>query len=285
MNRLFITGEITNEKEDISMSMGLPIFTLAKKCIKGWYPISKGGENDLIPFVGLKNEEKLLYYFDYNPEISHIERADIGDDFVKRYNLKKSPILPIVIPYEYECKQHNYYPDFFIRLKSGETVIVEVGEAEEKRKKKALAKATAAIEYCSLHGWVYWLIMGDSIMNDVKMNNLIQLKGYDKSMYAISDIQQEILELFDNGRNSLTIREIIERVGKKYSEKETEMALCELINYAVKRGRLDFDLDHQELDKDSLLRLLPEESPPILPERINLTYEEIIEMYNSVDNT
>jgi hypothetical protein len=127
------------------MQKGLPIFTLAKKCIKGWYPISKGGENVLIPFVGVTNEEKLMYFMEYNPEIVHIERADIGDDFAQRYDLKKSSLLPIVIEYEYEGKMHNYYPDFFVKLKSGETIIVEVGERDEKKKKKALAKALAAM--------------------------------------------------------------------------------------------------------------------------------------------
>lgn len=265
------------------MSKGLQIFTLAKKCIKGWFPTTKGGENNLIPFVGLSNEEKLMYYFEYNPEVVYVERADVSEEFAKKYSLKKSPLLPIVIEYEYEEKIHKYYPDFFVQLASGQTIIVEVGDPKEKRKKRALTKAIAAIEYCKKYDWEYWLIPGDRIMTDIRYNNLLLLKAYDKSMYTNYQIQQNILEILTYPKNDLSIKDIVNLIGKKYSETEVEMALYEYINYAVKRGKLNFDIENNRLDGNSIVSILSDDKQRIVPKRINLTYEEVFNLYNEVD--
>jgi hypothetical protein len=113
---------------------------------------------------------------------------------------------------------HSYYPDFVITLKSGKTVIAEVGEKKEKESSKALAKAVGAIDYCNERGWEYWLITSDRIMSDTYKDNLITLKSYDKPMYKIDEVQRQIIPLI-TGPLSLSIENIVDSISGRFHKK------------------------------------------------------------------
>ncbi|MGE5328882.1 MAG: Mu transposase C-terminal domain-containing protein [Deltaproteobacteria bacterium] len=262
------------------MNKGLSIFNLARETIKGWFPTSKGMENACIPFIGT-NEEKFLYYAEYNPEILTIERADIGEDFSQKYNIHRSVLIPIIIPYEWNGKSYKYFPDFLLTLKSGEVIVVEVGSIEEKEKEKSLSKAMAAIDYCKNRGWEYWLIVSNNILTEKRKNNYTNLKSFDKPMYIKQEIQNKISSLFKTNNLELTINYFINDLCQLYTVEEIVMSLMELMNHAAKEGRLVFDFDNNEITKESSFKILEEAELSIVPKRINVPYEQIIEKFNN----
>jgi len=257
------------------MSNGLPIFKMANKSIKGWFPTAKDKGNDLIPFVSTL-EEDFLYYAEFNPIIISIERADVDESFTDKYKLSKSSLAPIIIPYTWEDKVHQYYPDFFMALNNGKTIIVEIGRYDEKMSGAALAKAIAAIDFCNSRGWDYWLITDQNIMSKTKKDNLILLKSFDKSMYRNHEIQNKILRIIEENQYNLCIEEIVHRLSDKNPKKEVEMALYELVNSGAREGRLLFDYDNVCLSNKSIIKFIEYSKPAIIPGPIHLSYEIIL---------
>ncbi|WP_313560503.1 Mu transposase C-terminal domain-containing protein, partial [Ruminiclostridium cellobioparum] len=262
------------------MDKGLPIFTLAKDVISGWFPITKGGKNDIIPFIG-KSEEAFLLYCEFHPYILSIERADIDEKFTILYNLEKCNLSPIIIPYEYNGKMHNYYPDFILTLKYGKTIIVELGMYDEKLNAKNLCKSLAAIDYCNKNGWEYWLITDRNILSEKRKNNLLLLKSYDKQMYKISTLQNEIYNFFKNS-DKVSIEYATRLLSKDCDITTAQMATYEYIAHRAKQGRLEFDFENEKLKKDSIIKILDENEQILLPPYIHLSYDEIYEAVNTI---
>lgn len=256
------------------MNKRLDIFKMANRSIKGWFPTTKDRNNNLIPFVSTL-EEDFLYYAEYNPMIISMERADIDEGFANKHKLSKTSIIPIVIPYTWEEKTHNYFPDFLVTLANGGNIIVEVGRYEEKMVGVAIAKAIAAIDMCKNRGWCYWLITDQNIMTKTKKNNLIFLKSFDKPMYKNLEIQNRVLEILEGNCYSLCIEEVINQLSEKYPKKEIEMAIYELINAAAKEGRLLFDYDIICISHKTIVEFIDYSKPAIIPEDIHLPYEMI----------
>lgn len=260
------------------MKKGLSIFKMARQSIKGWFPTSKGGKNVLIPFVSTV-EETFLYYLEYNPEVIHIERADLDEDFAISNKLNVSSTVPIIIPYLHRDKKNHYYPDFLITLRGGKTVVAEVGLREDKIKERSLDKAIAALEYCESRGWEYWLAFKEDILTKAKKDNLIFLKSYDKLMYRLPEIQQKLMETFKKSKCSLRIDYLISELSFSFSQSEAEMALYELLNRAAKEGKLDFNLDGEKLLRNSYVYIMPEREKSNIPDFINISKEQILEFF------
>ena len=256
------------------MNKGLDIFTLANRSIKGWFPTTKDKENKLIPFVSTV-EEDFLYYAEYNPLIISIERADIDETFSEKYKIPKFSLVPFKIPYLFNDKGHDYHPDFFVTLSNGKSVIVEVGNHEEKMGKIALAKAIAAIDFCNDRNWDYWLITDQNIMSKTKKDNLILLKSFDKLMYVNQEIQNRILHIIEKNKYNLCFQEIVDKLSADYPKKEVEMALYELLNSAAKEGRFVFDYDNTCLSKKSVIKFIEYSSTAVFPDLIHLSYDTI----------
>jgi hypothetical protein len=257
------------------MNKGLPIFKMANKSIKGWFPTTKD-RNNLIPFVSTL-EEDFLYYAEYNPMIISIERADIDESFTDKYKLSKTSIVPVVIPYTWEDRVHNYYPDFLVTLANGETIIVEVGRHEEKMAGVAIVKATAAIDICNNRGWHYWLVTDQNIMSKTKKDNLILLKSFDKPMYKNQEIQSKVLEALEQNGNLVSIEGAIDAISKKHPRKEVEMATYELINSIAKEGRIAIDYDNICLSHNSIVKIIDYSKPAIIPDPIHIPYKIIFD--------
>lgn len=261
------------------MLNGLPIFTLANKARinKGWIPTSRGGKNLTIPFIGV-NEERALLYFEFRSDIMHIERADIDQYFGDKYNIYVSPHSPLIIPYQWEGKTHNYYPDYLLKLTEGRYVVAEIGDKDEKLKGANIAKALAAIEYCKERGWEYWLILDDNIMSENRFKNYLLLKSFDKEMYRNPEITDIVLSLILNSPN-LTVQNIFDNLtARGFSKNAVEMAVSEFICRVAKEGKLVFDFDKDKINKLSVISILEDNIPLCIPANINLPYETIIEI-------
>lgn len=255
------------------MPIGLPIFKLARKSIKGWFPCSKGGKNKLIPFIGI-NEEKFLYYVENNPNIIYIERADINDDFADTYKLHRSSLIPIVIPYKIEGKSHDYYPDFFVKMRDGRTIVVEAGDKEEKEKPIPCIKAYNALNYCRDFGWEYWLIKSDKILSKNRMDNYVLLQSYSKPFYRNDEIIEKIKKVIKGNGNFFSIDGVVEVLKHSYTPKEVELALYYLLNELTKEGKLGFNFDAEVINRRSWLEVA-EENRDNSWEFINVPYSEI----------
>jgi hypothetical protein len=72
-----------------------------------------------------------------------------------------------------------------------------------------------------------------------------------------------------------TVHELVQRFGSRWSEAEVEAAVWKLVADAAAQGRLLVDLSFVELSREIPLALLEPDSPPILPDPLPSSLEEV----------
>src|SRR5437667_6301166 len=76
-------------------------------------------------------------------------------------------------------------------------------------------------------------------------------------------------------REMSTVHELVQRFGSRWSETEVEAAVWKLVGDAAASGRLLVDLTEVELSRGTPLALLEPGSPPILPDPLPSSLEEV----------
>lgn len=59
------------------------------------------------------------------------------------------------IPYRFEDKWHNYYPDFLVETDGGKMILVEIKPEHQWNWYINKAKWKAAEQYCDFHGYTF----------------------------------------------------------------------------------------------------------------------------------
>jgi hypothetical protein len=65
---------------------------------------------------------------------------------------------PICLRYNYNGRQRNYYPDFLVRLKTGQIVIYEIKPENLVNYGKNKPKAASGRRFCRKMGWEYKIV-------------------------------------------------------------------------------------------------------------------------------
>lgn len=254
---------------------GLDIFKIAGNSISGYVPSLKTGDERQVrqPYMSTL-EQRLLLYLEYHPHVRSYQRGDVSPDFAAARRLNTPLGCPYRIAYLYEGKSHDYLPDFVGTLCDGGLLIAEAGREGEKRKEQALAKAEAAQRLAQLKGGVYW-IGTDQNLSLKRHRNLQFLHIRREPFPTYEEIAATILASWPWGEMA-SVNEFAQRFGSHWSISEVEAAVWKLAGDAASVGRLVVDLSEVELSLSTPLALLDPTAPPILPDPLPSSLEEVV---------
>ncbi len=173
----------------------------------------------------------------------------------------------------FEGKSHEYLPDYVGTLSDGGLLIAEAGRESEKSKGKALVKAEVARRLALLKGGVYWLGT-ETHLSERRHQNWLYLHARRQSFPTYQEIVEAILAHWA-WRDLSSVHELVGRFGPHWSEGEVEAAVWKLVGDATASGRLLVDLAEVELSRGIPLALLEPGSPPILPDPLPSSLEEV----------
>jgi hypothetical protein len=241
---------------------GIDVLRANGAAVQSWYRSFKAdGRYPLIPCSTLA-EERLGLYLEYHPEIIYYQRADLKASFLEAHGLQARMPVPITVPYLFEGSRHDYYPDFVALREDGSLVVAEAGLAAQKAQPEARAKAAAAVEFAAAEGGDYWLGT-EAVISDRRYTNLQLLHAH----RGPSQPDAALLELIERSwvAQHLSVRQVVDALGREFGEELVEAAAWRLIGDACAAGRLVFDLDEFDLSRDARLRLAPVGGPIVLP--------------------
>lgn len=88
-------------------------------------------------------EEKYMHYLDANPEVSSWSYEKLIIEYVSNKRTGKI---------------RKYYPDFFVELKTGEKLVIEIKQKRKLDNVVVKKKSAAAEQWCMMHGASYKII-------------------------------------------------------------------------------------------------------------------------------
>lgn len=253
---------------------GLDVFKIAGHSISGFVHSFKTGDPRRVrqPFTS-RLEERLSMFLEYHPHVRFYQRGDASPACAKTYNLVTDLGTPYRINYVFDGKPHEYLPDYVGTLCDGGLLIAEAGRESEKSKGKALVKAEAARRLGLLKGGVYWL--GTEIhLLERRHQNWLYLHARRQSFPTYQQIAETLLAHW-SWREMSTVHELVQHFGSHWSEIEVEAAVWKLVGDAAAEGRLLVDLTEVELSRGTPLALLEPGSPPILPDPLPSSLEDV----------
>jgi transposase len=253
---------------------GLAVFKIAGHSISGFVHSFKTGDPRRVrqPFTS-HLEERLALYLEYHPHVRIFQRGDASPACASTYGLVTDLGTPYRINYVFEGKPHEYLPDYVGTLIDGGLLIAEAGRESEKSKGKALVKAEAARRLALLKGGVYWLGT-ETHLSEHRHQNWLYLHARRQSFPTYQEIAETLLAHWA-WRDMSSVHELVQRFGKRWSEAEVEAAVWKLVGDAAASGRLLVDLTEVELSRGTPLAMLEPESPPILPDPLPSSLEEV----------
>ena len=253
---------------------GLDVFKIAGRSISGFVHSFKTGDPRRVrqPFTS-HLEERLSMFLEYHPHVHFYQRGDASPACANTYGLVTELGTPYRINYVFEGKPHEYLPDYVGTLCDGGLLIAEAGRESEKSKGKALVKAEAARRLALLKGGVYWLGT-DTHLSERRHQNWLYLHARRHPFPTYQEIAEALLAHWA-WREMHSVHEVVQRFGSHWSEAEVEAAVWKLVGDAAAAGRLLLDLTEVELSRGTLLAMLEPESPPILPDPLPSSLEEV----------
>jgi hypothetical protein len=255
-------------------TLGVDIFKIAGKSISGWVPSFRTGGLDTIklPFTS-KLEERLNIYLEYHPHVRIYQRGDVSQAFAEAYHLTTPFGTPYKIDYVYDGTKHEYLPDYVGTLVDGKLLIAEAGLEAEKKKGKPLEKVAAARGIAQERGGVYW-IGTEKNLPISRHYNLVYLHARRAPFKTFQEISPVLLANWPWG-HFRSVKEFVKLLSGQWSEDEVEAAVWKIVGDATAEGRLLVDLTEVELSLSTPLALLDPESPPILPDPLPSSLEEV----------
>src|SRR5947209_6464586 len=253
---------------------GLDVFKIAGHSISGFVHSFKTGNPRQVrqPFTS-RLEEQLSMFLEYHPHVRFYQRGDASPACANTYGLVTELGTPYRINYVFDGKPHEYLPDYVGMLCDGGLLIAEAGRESEKSKGKALVKAEAARRLALLKGGVYWLGT-ETHLPERRHQNWLYLHARRQSFPTYQEIAETLLADFA-WREMSTVHELVQRFGSRWSETEVEAAVWKLVGEAAASGRLLVDLTEVELSRGTPLALLEPGSPPILPDPLPSSLEDV----------
>jgi transposase len=253
---------------------GLDVFKIAGQSISGFVHSFKTGDPRRVrqPFT-TRLEERLSLFLEYHPHVRFYQRGDASLACATTYGLATELGTPYRINYVFDGKPHEYLPDYVGTLCDGGLLIAEAGRESEKSKGKALVKAEAARRLALLKGGVYWLGT-ETHLSERRHQNWLYLHARRQSFPTYQEIAETLLAHWA-WREMSTVHELVQRFGSRWSEAEVEAAIWKLVGDATAEGRLLVDLSEVELARRTPLALLEPGSPPILPDPLPSTLEDV----------
>src|SRR3989440_11336631 len=212
-------------------------------------------------------------FLEYHPHVRFYQRGDASPACANTYGLGTELGTPYRINYVFDGKPHEYLPDYVGTLCDGGLLIAEAGRESEKSKGKALVKAEAARRLALLKGGVYWLGT-ETHLPERRHQNWLYLHARRQSFPTYQEIAETLLADFA-WREMSTVHELVQRFGSRWSETEVEAAVWKLVGEAAAEGRLLVDLTEVELSRGTPLALLEPGSPPILPDPLPSSLEDV----------
>jgi len=212
-------------------------------------------------------------FLEYHPHVRFYQRGDASPACASTYGLVTDLGTPYRINYVFEGKPHEYLPDYVGTLCDGGLLIAEAGRESEKSKGKALIKADAARRLALLKGGVYWLGT-ETHLSERRHQNWLYLHARRQPFPTYQEIAEAILA-HGTWRDMYSVHELVQRFGRNFSEAEVEAAVWKLVGDAAAAGRLLVDLTEVELSRGTPLALLEPDSPPILPDPLPSSLEEV----------
>ncbi|HEU5382151.1 MAG TPA: Mu transposase C-terminal domain-containing protein, partial [Ktedonobacteraceae bacterium] len=203
------------------------------------------------------------------------QRGDVSPQFAYARNLATPIEVPYRIPYVYEGKTHEYWPDYIGTLCDGRLLIAEAGLEVRKRKGQELAKAEAARRLAQLLGGVFW-IGTDKHLSDCWYQNLLFLHVRRETFRTFDKIAPVILAHWP-WREERSVRDLVDQFASQWHEAEVEAAAWKIVGDAAAAGKLIVDLNEVELDLSTPLALLDPDAPPILPNPLPDSLETLTE--------
>ncbi len=257
---------------------GIEIFKIGGDSVAGNFNSYKTGDKQLvrIPFVSTQEFKLGLLYMEYHPHVYRFQRGDVSPEFAHAH--RHATPLPVPLPYRinysFEGKSHEYWPDYIGTLSDGGLLIAEAGVTKAKLKGQELAKAEAARRLAQLKGGAFW-IATEQHLSDRRFKNLLFLHGHRDAFGTFHEIAAVLRTDWPWGEER-SAREIIKHLGSRWSEDEVEAAVWKIVGDAAAAGRLVVDLSEVLLDLDTPLNLLDPEAPPILPDPLPDSLEEML---------
>jgi len=212
-------------------------------------------------------------FLEYHPHVRFYQRGDASPACANTYSLVTELGTPYRINYVFDGNPHEYLPDYVGTLCDGGLLIAEAGRESEKSKGKALVKAEAARRLALLKGGVYWLGT-ETHLPERRHQNWLYLHARRQSFPTYQEIAETLLADFA-WREMSTVHELVQRFGSRWSDAEVEAAVWKLVGDAAASGRLLVDLAEVELSRGIPLALLEPGSPPILPDPLPSSLEEV----------
>src|SRR5712692_6181405 len=253
---------------------GLDVFKIAGHSISGFVHSFKTGDPRRVrqPFTS-RLEERLCLFLEYHPHVRYYQRGDASPACATTYSLVTDLGTPYRINYVFDGNPHEYLPDYVGTLCDGGLLIAEAGRESEKSKGKALVKAEAARRLALLKGGVYWLGT-ETHLSERRHQNWLYLHARRQPFPTYQEIAEAILA-HGTWRDMYSVHELVQRFGRNFSEAEVEAAVWKLVGDAAAAGRLLVDLTEVELSRGTPLALLEPDSPPILPDPLPSSLEEV----------
>lgn len=135
-----------------------PIKASKGKNYRGKFPSRKVGQ--MIYWESLL-ERDYIRILEFDPEVKYFESQ------------------PLVIPYLYQGRRHEYFPDFKVITRADKIKLVEVKPNEFLQKDENRIKYNVGIQYCEQMGWTYHVATEDNIRRGYLQSNLKKILEVD----------------------------------------------------------------------------------------------------------
>src|SRR5579859_5264393 len=209
-------------------------------------------------------EERLLLYLEYHPQVAWYGRGDISEVFASTYKIATPLPIPFTINYVFEGDAHVYLPDAIGQFQDGSLLIAEAGLEKEKRQERNQAKAEAARNVAEQQGGVYW-IGTEASLSPRRHANLVFIHARRQTFPAWGELAEALQVVWPWGE-AACVQEVLERLGKRWSQEEKDAAVWKWCADSAAKGHLLVDLANVQLNKLTPLICLVPDSLPILPD-------------------
>jgi len=246
------------------VTRGQDLFARAGAAISGWYPSYKSSESSGLapikqPFQ-TQGEFRLGLYLEYHPWVRSYQRGDISPAFARTHALPAPLGTPYPITYTVDDQAHDYLPTWVGTLHDGGLLIAAAdGDA---------ATACAARHWAAMREGLYWQGADDALSRR-RHDNWVYLHARRRSFPTFPEIAPTIRSLWRE--DALSVRDLVRRLGARWSDQEIEAAAWKLAGDAAAAGHLLADVGTMTLDLDTALALLAPDLDPITPNPLPLS--------------
>ena len=250
------------------MVKGLDVLHMGdSKTIAGWIYSYKAPFGPAEQPCGTETELAGAYYLEYHPRVAWYQRGDTNADFNRLRCYATKWDTPFVIPYYFEDKAHEYWPDWVGEFTTGQPLIFEAGE-ELQKKEPERTKLAAARYFAQTHHGEFWLGFS-SALKGAGLYNRARLHRWRDVTPRDANLVHAIRHCWHPGARR-SIEQVCDQIGKEFEGRwrpeDIQAAAWKILADAVAGGHaIVEELDHAPLDLATVVTLTDPSDPIILP--------------------